>query len=110
MNEKEVCNISLGTVINGSFKSDAHIRLEGKISGNVQCSGRLVIAASGSVDGDIECHTLVSEGKVTGNVSANELIQLQATAQLQGDIICSRLNIEDGALFIGQCTMQLKTK
>lgn len=108
MNEKEVCNIAAGTVIKGSFKSNAHLRLEGNIFGNVKCSGRLVIAPSGSIDGDVECHTLVSEGKVQGNVLSSDLIHLQGTAQLYGDMVCGRLQIDEGATFAGQCTMQIK--
>lgn len=106
-NEKEVCNIAEGTVINGTFKSNAHLRLEGKIFGNIHCKGRLVLAATASIEGDIECEALASEGKIKGNVACSGLMHLQSTAQLVGNVHCTRMQIDEGAAFNGQCTMQL---
>lgn len=105
-NEKEVCNIAEGTVINGTFKTNAHLRLEGKILGNVQCTGRLVLSVTASIEGNIECETLLSEGKIKGDVTCKELLHLHSTANLLGNVVCRRIQVDEGATLNGQCTMK----
>ena len=103
--KREVCNLALGTVIEGDLRSDNHIRLEGKITGNVQCKGRLVLSGQAEIEGQVKCQTALVEGKITGNVQVDEELHLGSTARLVGDVQCSRLHIEPGAVFIGQCLM-----
>jgi cytoskeletal protein CcmA (bactofilin family) len=98
----EVCNIALGTTIEGSFKAEANIRLEGSIYGNVSCSGRIVMSKNAYIKGDIVCQNIVSEGKVEGNIVAKEKIHLFATAIIEGNIKYNQLQIEEGAIFNGQ--------
>ncbi|WMX12578.1 MULTISPECIES: polymer-forming cytoskeletal protein [unclassified Aureispira] len=98
----EVCNIALGTTIEGSFKAEANIRLEGSIYGNVSCSGRIVMSKNAYIKGDIICQNIVSEGKVEGNIVAKEKVHLFATAIVEGNIKYTKLQIEEGAIFNGQ--------
>ena len=98
----EVCNIALGTTIEGTVKVEANIRLEGIIHGTVTCSGRIVISASGFIHGDIVCKNIVSEGKVEGNIVAKEKIHLLPTASVTGNMKYKTLQIDAGAAFDGQ--------
>lgn len=102
----EVCNIALGTIINGDFKAESNIRLEGEIHGSVSCAGRIVMSQNAHIKGDIICQNIVSEGKVEGNIIAKEKIHLFSTATVEGNIKYTTLQIEEGAIFNGQaiCT------
>ncbi|WCL82332.1 polymer-forming cytoskeletal protein [Saprospira sp. CCB-QB6] len=102
---KEVCILAQGTIIEGSLETNSNIRLEGELHGELRCGGRLVMAPKSKVMGQINCKELISEGESKGNVKAKSLVYLQASAQLTGDIDCERLQIEQGAIFNGQCTM-----
>lgn len=106
----EVCNIAAGTTINGDFKAESNIRLEGAIYGKVSCSGRIVMSQNAHIKGDIICRNIVSEGKIEGNINAKEKVHLFSTAIVEGNIKYTALQIEEGAIFSGQamCTQSAK--
>jgi len=98
----EVCNLASGTTINGDFKADANIRLEGTIYGTVTCAGRIVMSKSAYIKGDIFCQNIDSEGKIEGNIVAKEKVHLFSTALVEGNIKYTGLQIDGGAIFNGQ--------
>lgn len=100
----EVCNIASGTTINGDFKAESNIRLEGAIYGKVFCSGRIVMSQSAHIKGDIICQDIVVEGKIEGNIVAKEKVHLCSTAIVEGNIKYTVLQIEEGAILNGQAT------
>lgn len=102
--ELEVCNIAKGTTIEGNFKAQSNIRLEGIIEGDVQCLGRIVLSEQAQIKGHVHCHTILCKGHVTGNVVAKDTIHLHATAVVHGDIAYQKLQIDEGAIFNGKAT------
>ncbi|MBX7094344.1 MAG: polymer-forming cytoskeletal protein [Flavobacteriales bacterium] len=94
-----------GTEIVGDIKSDSNIRIDGRLKGTIHTKGRLVIGASGSIEGEIVCENADIEGSFVGKISVNQLLSLKATAKLSGDILTSKLAIEPGAVFSGTCSM-----
>lgn len=105
----EVCNIALGTTIEGNFKAESNIRLEGTIYGNVSCSGRIVMSKNAYIKGDIVCQNIVAEGKVEGDIIAKDKIHLLPTAIIDGNIKYTKLQIEEGAVFNGQAICSKST-
>lgn len=105
----EVCVLAAGSIVEGNVKISSNLRLEGEIKGDLACNGKLVLARSAAVHGNIICSELLSDGKIQGNVVAKSFVSLSETATLHGDIQCSQLHIEKGAIFNGKCTM-LKTE
>ncbi|MCP4440969.1 MAG: polymer-forming cytoskeletal protein [Aureispira sp.] len=103
-NSKEVCNIAAGTVIEGTVKVTSHIRLEGKIIGDVTCDGRLVMSKNASIIGNIKCNSLLTEGTIEGNISAKTDVRLHSTASIKGNIKCTHIHIDHGASFNGNCS------
>lgn len=106
----EVCNIAAGTTINGDFKAESNIRLEGSIYGNVTCSGRIVMSQNAHIKGDIFCQNIDSDGKVEGNIVAKQKIYLSSTAVIQGNIKYTALQIDEGAVLDGQAVCTQSTK
>lgn len=94
-----------GTSIEGDIRSDSNIRIDGRLKGTIHTKGRLVIGATGSIEGEITCENADIEGIFVGKISVNQLLSLKATAKLTGDIITSKLAIEPGAIFSGACSM-----
>src|SRR6218665_3808420 len=78
--------LGVGTLLTGDLKSDADIRIDGKIKGSVSTKGKLVVGASGFIDGNIICQNAYIEGRVNGKVTAAELLILAETAYIDGDI------------------------
>ena len=97
-----------GTEITGEIKSAGDIRIDGKLKGNVDIKGRLVIGATGFVEGEIICGNCDVSGKIIGKITVAELLSLKASANIQGDMITKKLSIEPGAMFTGTCKMDGK--
>ncbi len=94
-----------GTNIEGDVHSETNIRVDGKVKGTIETNGRVVIGASGVVDGEVKCHNGDIEGTLKGKITVKELLSLKATSELDGDIMTEKLAIEPGAKFTGTCNM-----
>ena len=97
--------IGAGTQINGEVISNGDIRIDGTVVGSVNSKGKLVIGATGSVEGEIKCQNADISGRIKGNISVSEILSLKASANINGDIAASKLSIEPGANFMGSCNM-----
>ncbi|MFN8277139.1 MAG: polymer-forming cytoskeletal protein [Chitinophagales bacterium] len=102
---KAMNQLGAGTVISGDLNSDADIRIDGKINGNVTTKGKLVLGSSGQIEGDVRCENGYIEGRINGRVEASELLILNKTALINGDLVIKKLVVEEGAKFNGKCTM-----
>lgn len=97
--------ISAGTVLTGDVASDNDLRIDGQVNGNVTCSSKVIIGASGFVVGNIEGQTADVSGRVAGNITVSDLLQLRGSGDLKGNISAAKLQIEPSATFNGQCQM-----
>lgn len=97
--------IAPGTRITGELLTDGDIRIDGELMGNLESKGRLVIGASGRVEGEIRCKSCEIAGTHKGKLFITELLSLKASSSVSGDMVTGKLSIEPGAYFIGTCTM-----
>jgi cytoskeletal protein CcmA (bactofilin family) len=98
--------IGKGCKINGTvIVSDGTLRIDGEFEGNIQCPDTLVIGKDGHVKAEIKVKSAVVGGTVVGNIDAKEKIELQAGSRLEGDIKTTRLVIDEGVFFEGNCKM-----
>jgi len=97
--------VSVGTTLKGDISSSSDLRIDGKIIGNVSSSSKIVIGASGSVEGDISGNQADIVGKVEGNVKTKDLLQLRGDCMVNGNIYAGKLQVEPTAIFNGQCHM-----
>jgi len=108
-NEKTTGNgttlISAGTTLKGDISSNSDLRIDGTIIGNVTSSSKIVIGASGSVEGDITGNQADIVGKVSGNIKTKDLLQLRGDCVVKGNVHAGKLQVEPTAIFNGQCHM-----
>jgi cytoskeletal protein CcmA (bactofilin family) len=104
-NPKAMNQLGQGTIINGEINSDADIRIDGTVHGNVISKGKIVLGATGVIEGDIRSENAYVEGRVSGNVTVSDLLILSKTSFINGDIMIKKLVVEEGAKFNGKCTM-----
>ena len=109
INLQEINLIATGTRITGELLSDGDIRVDGELMGNVESKGRLVIGASGRVEGEIRCKTCEISGTLKGKLFISELLSLKASCSVSGEMVTGKLSIEPGAYFMGTCTMSDET-
>jgi cytoskeletal protein CcmA (bactofilin family) len=94
-----------GTEITGEIKSSGDTRIDGKLKGNINIKGRLVIGNTGVVEGEINCSNCDVSGKIIGKVNVTELFSLKSTAVVEGEVTTKKLAIEPGAVFTVTCKM-----
>ena len=108
-NETENTTINLisnGTEITGDIKSNGDIRIDGSLKGNLSTKGKVVIGPTGKINGEIICKNSEVSGIIEGKISVNQLLNLKASSKIFGDIVTSKLAIEPGARFTGNCNMR----
>jgi cytoskeletal protein CcmA (bactofilin family) len=97
--------ISAGTTLKGDISSNNDLRIDGNIIGNVSSAAKIVIGASGSVEGDISGNQADIVGKVSGNIKTKDLLQLRGDCVINGNVHAGKLQVEPTAIFNGQCHM-----
>lgn len=107
-----VNTIGKGTSIKGDVRSNGDFRIDGELKGSIHSDGKIVIGASGMVDGEINCLNADISGTVKANINVRELLSLKSSCNVNGDIVTNKLAIEPGARFSGTCSMDegVKTK
>lgn len=97
--------IGEGTVFEGKIKSEASIRIEGRLEGDIECGGDVTVGEKGSARSHIRARHVIVAGSVTGNVSASGKLTIKATGQLYGNLSAQELSIEPGGIFQGTSKM-----
>ncbi|MDP3002364.1 MAG: polymer-forming cytoskeletal protein [archaeon] len=97
--------ISNGTDITGDIKSNGDIRIDGSLTGNLNTKGKVVIGPTGKVSGEVICKNSEVSGIIEGKITVGQLLNLKASSKIHGDIVTSKLSIEPGAKFSGNCNM-----
>jgi len=97
--------ISAGTTIKGDISSNADLRIDGTIIGNINSNAKIVIGSSGVVEGDIFGNLADIVGKTSGTIKVKELLQLRGECVVNGNIYAGKLQVEPSATFNGQCHM-----
>jgi cytoskeletal protein CcmA (bactofilin family) len=97
--------ISAGVKITGDIEAEHDMRIDGNITGNVYCKGKVVLGPTCEITGDLQAANADVFGTVNGNVLTKELLCLKSKCFINGNISVGRLDIEPEAEFNGTCTM-----
>jgi len=97
--------MAAGTYIKGDIKAEEDFRIDGKLDGNIECAGKVIIGPQAEVFGNIQCHNTDLMGIVTGNIVIYEVASLKASVRFTGEIVAKYIEIEPGASFNGTCKM-----
>ncbi len=94
------------TEFRGALISSGHVRIDGKLEGEISHAGELIIGESASVTANIKTKSLTVAGHVKGNIDCEGRLELVNTARIFGDIKVGQLVIADGAVFQGVSSMR----
>jgi cytoskeletal protein CcmA (bactofilin family) len=106
INEQEISTIiGEGYLFTGELQGSSVIRIEGKIIGNVNVEGGVVLGEKGIIEGNIKSQSVIIYGTVNGNVKTTQL-EIKKTGHVNGEITTDTLEIELGAKYNGKLNMQ----
>jgi len=98
--------IGEGTRFEGKIKSDAGIRIEGHLTGDIECAGDVTIGEKGVANSNIRARHVVLAGQVYGNITASGTLTIKSTGRLLGNLTAQELSIEAGGFFQGNSKME----
>lgn len=103
---RSVSLIGEGTVLEGTFRSEADVRIEGEFQGMLQAAGEVAVGEKGIVRStDLRARDVVIAGTLDGRVEAEGIVRITPTGRLVGTVRAATLIIEPGAVFQGQSEM-----
>lgn len=85
--------------VTGDLDTPGEVHVEGAVDGDIRCA-KLIIGATGTVNGHILATTVRVHGEVRGEINADEVFILNGST-VQGDVIQTLLEIAPGASFEG---------
>lgn len=91
--------------VEGDFKGEGDLVIEGMLIGNLQTKNNLKIGQNAIVEAEVKANNAFISGKVKGNISVKGKIEITATAVILGDIKAQIISIESGALVQGKLIM-----
>ena len=89
----------------GTLNFEKPFLIRGKVSGEIQAKGLLVIDEGSVVNADINTSRVVIRGFVKGDITATEKVDITATGKLEGNVTAPEIFMETGCVFNGRCTM-----
>jgi cytoskeletal protein CcmA (bactofilin family) len=93
------------SVFEGTLSVPHSLRIDGHVKGKIEAGEMVTIGQNGTIEADIKAKSAIIGGKVTGNVIVEDRIELESNASVVGDIRASDLVINEGAVFVGNCSM-----
>ena len=97
--------VGQGVLIRGQIRTEADIRIDGRVEGDISSSARVVIGTGGKVQGNIHAQQCDITGSVEGNLVIQDLLMLRENAEIKGDITAGKLSMEPSVVFNGKCIM-----
>jgi cytoskeletal protein CcmA (bactofilin family) len=90
-------------VIKGDVTSSEHMTVAGRVEGDITVRQHaLVVAAGGTVRGNIDARDVVVQGEVLGTITAEGRVEVTATGFVHGDIRAPRMMLAEGATVHGR--------
>ncbi|WP_156291054.1 bactofilin family protein [Oceanobacillus salinisoli] len=93
--------IGQGTVIEGKINHPSSLRIDGKVYGEVECTGDIYIGKDGYVEPMIKGKNIYIAGEVKGELFTTEKLHVQASGKLSGSATTKGMIIDDGGVFNG---------
>lgn len=104
VNPNDVNRIVANTVFKGVFTSENDIRIDGKLEGQIESKGKLVVGPTGVIDGKIVANNADFGGTMNkGSFEIYDTLCLQAGCKVDGDMLFRRIQIELDAKVNGKC-------
>ena len=108
--EEKILDVDASMQGNLVFKDAINLRINGTFEGGLDTKGTLMIGENASIKANIQGEIITVAGTVNGDINATRSLTLVPPAKVIGNIKSPALNIGEGAVFEGKCSMLFKEK
>jgi cytoskeletal protein CcmA (bactofilin family) len=98
--------IGEGTLIEGKVVLKAGLRVEGRVTGDIECAGDVTVGKTAVLHSNVTARDVRIAGTVHGNVSSGRKLLITPTGQLFGSIDVQTVTIMEGGIFQGTSRME----
>lgn len=106
INQQEISTlIGEGFMLTGELTGKSVVRIDGRVTGNINVENGIILGEKGVIVGDIQTISAIIYGTVNGNVKVSQL-EIKKTGKVNGDIRTETLEIEFGAQYNGKLEMK----
>jgi cytoskeletal protein CcmA (bactofilin family) len=98
--------ISAGSAWQGSLKIDGSVRIEGRLSGDIETQETVHVMEGAQVDANVTAAFVVIAGTFQGAVDCSERLELMPKSRTKGELTTKLLTVHEGAFIDGQLRMQ----
>jgi cytoskeletal protein CcmA (bactofilin family) len=91
--------------LNGSISGTGHSIILGRVEGDCDLDGTLVVGDGGIWKGNITADNVVIAGEVYGNIGAKKKLDIVSTAKINGSLTSPLIAIAEGAVHEGEIHM-----
>jgi len=97
--------IGAGSTWQGAFTSEASVRLDGKVSGEIRANGTVHVTEGAEVNATIHGKYVVIAGAFDGQIYCSERVELRPTSRAKGSITTRLISVGEGAFIDGEIHM-----
>ncbi|MBS4023333.1 MAG: polymer-forming cytoskeletal protein [Dethiobacter sp.] len=98
--------IGKDTAINGALQGSGSLRIDGRVQGEINVAGDLVIGESAVVEATVKGRNIQVAGRIAGNIEALGTLEIHSSGVVQGDVNVKSFQVAVGAVFQGNCSMK----
>ena len=95
-----------GLVLRGEIRGEGDFHIYGRFEGEIDVSGRVVVAESAQVDANINAASILIAGKVRGNLSATTHLDILPTGVLTGTLKAGSFSAAEGSSVKGEIWLE----
>ena len=108
--EKILTIIGKETRITGTLHGSGPVRIDGHVEGEINIDGDIIIGSEAVIEAKVKGNHIQVAGKIIGNVEATGKLEILASGIIEGDVNVHTMQVEDGAILRGSCSMQRTTE
>lgn len=105
INAKISSVIGSDMVVEGNIRAKEAVRVEGRVTGDVESEGALIVSAGGAVKGNVKGSSIIIGGSVEGDLTSGGRTEVASSGKVIGNIRTKSLIVDENAVFQGQCIM-----
>ena len=94
--------MGVGLLFRGEVSGEGDFHVAGKFEGDINVTGRVLVADGAQVDANISALAIVVGGTVRGNLSASTRVEILPTGVLTGSLKTGSFSAADGASVKGE--------
>jgi cytoskeletal protein CcmA (bactofilin family) len=104
-NDRGTSVVDRNSDVEGTYTTTRDLRVEGRLTGSIDCQGVLFIADGAEVDAEVDAASIIVSGTLRGKIRCSGRLEITSTGSVGGEVDTASLVIVEGARYEGTISM-----